>query len=719
MFIATLLLAACVAASTSIPPSTVTNIASATPSTTLSITSTSPLTSAKAARTLPSINLSSNAAPSPAPPTAPPTSTSTQRPSTGTTNVQKTTAKASPTTVLSTTKAASSPSTATTGSTQAATEATSTTAFEQFTASLGSLPPPAHLPTLLEERLDTLACDISLPPNAKIWRANQTEELLLPIQGEPVNEDNAWSGTSVVQTGDVLLVKIDDAPLEAAARNRTRKPPMDVDTDGQHRRRQPDFSVYQVTRLGYEHCDATEGVLLDITPLQVDGRQVVTLYDKDLTEGINLLIVVSTKWLDERCVRLRVVVKSDNCGDAQDCSAKGVCFTNGSMEGYECQCCAGFVGAHCEEQDACYPSPCQNHGICVDISQGHEGTTFQCLCPYGFTGKTCEQQADPCDSSPCLNGGTCAGNATHFECACAAGFVGQLCQHNRDECASAPCVHGICVDQEDGYRCFCQPGFAGEHCEYEYNECESSPCINGGTCTDHIGGYSCDCGRGYSGKRCHVKVDLCDPNPCAEHRYCLDRGNNYSCECPKGFTGPDCMQPSKSACSGKPCRNGGTCWSSANTFYCACRPGFTGKTCQDRFLLEAIPTPQHPSDPYEPAAPADAALDIPISIHLDHLHSVYIAVGTLASALLIVTITVTVCHCRLHKTYRNCTILPFRSRRLMEEHCPSSPCAPLNKLSVPDKGRPLASSRSFPPLGDSDMYYTLDFSDSQSSPLIQ
>lgn len=48
--------------------------------------------------------------------------------------------------------------------------------------------------------------------------------------------------------------------------------------------------VLQVTRLGYEHCDATEGVLLDITPLQVDNRQVVTLYDKDLTEGINLLI---------------------------------------------------------------------------------------------------------------------------------------------------------------------------------------------------------------------------------------------------------------------------------------------------------------------------------------------------------------------------------------------------------------------------------------------
>lgn len=49
-------------------------------------------------------------------------------------------------------------------------------------------------------------------------------------------------------------------------------------------------AVYQVTRPGHEHCDVTEGVLLDITPLEVDGKKLVTLYDKDLTEGVNLLI---------------------------------------------------------------------------------------------------------------------------------------------------------------------------------------------------------------------------------------------------------------------------------------------------------------------------------------------------------------------------------------------------------------------------------------------
>lgn len=53
---------------------------------------------------------------------------------------------------------------------------------------------------------------------------------------------------------------------------------------------EPQPAVYQVTRTGYDHCDITEGVLLDITPLKVEQRKVVTLYDKDLTEGINLLI---------------------------------------------------------------------------------------------------------------------------------------------------------------------------------------------------------------------------------------------------------------------------------------------------------------------------------------------------------------------------------------------------------------------------------------------
>lgn len=48
--------------------------------------------------------------------------------------------------------------------------------------------------------------------------------------------------------------------------------------------------MYQVTRQGHEHCDVTDGMLLDITPLDENKAKIFTLYDKDLTEGVNLLI---------------------------------------------------------------------------------------------------------------------------------------------------------------------------------------------------------------------------------------------------------------------------------------------------------------------------------------------------------------------------------------------------------------------------------------------
>ncbi|XP_037958807.1 serine-rich adhesin for platelets-like [Teleopsis dalmanni] len=444
--------------------------------------------------------------------------------------------------------------------------------------------PIAHprLLNRLQEKINSLECEIqNVTQDSHLWRGNETHELLLPFASPESCEIEhkcsgvSWSAEAEIQSGDIIIVEINDTTLIQKTSKLSYEYTYIIHN----------ILVYQVTRAGHDHCDVTEGILMDITPLVVDGRKFLTLYDKDLTEGVNLLIVVSENW-GKNCVRLKVTTKIDNCGEDADCSGKGICYSNAVMEEYECQCCTGFTGPHCEEIDACTPNPCINNGICIDISQGHEGGAYQCLCPYGYIGKNCQFEADPCNPAECLNGGTCLGNSTHFRCDCKPGFTGLFCQHSMNFCESSPCMHGICVDHEHGFRCFCQPGFAGELCSYEYNECESNPCQNGAECVDYIGRYGCNCAKGYTGTRCQVKVDLCADTPCAPGLLCVDNGGNYSCVCPKGEL--DCKEAQRTQCSENMCTHGGTCWLSGATFYCACRPGYTGIKCEDEFVVETV-----------------------------------------------------------------------------------------------------------------------------------
>ncbi|XP_034472107.1 uncharacterized protein LOC117779878 [Drosophila innubila] len=620
----------------------------------------------------------------------------------------------------------------------------------------------------LQEKINSLECEIqNVPQDSHLWRGNETHELLLPIvttehckAGEHCTPNVlTWEGEAEIQSGDILIVEINDAMLTT--------PHKENITSSQSAAHAA--QVYQVTRSGHEHCDVTEGVLLDLTPLVVDGRKLVTLYDKDLTEGVNLLIVVSELW-SQQCVRLKVTTKTDNCGENADCSGKGVCYSSTSMEEYECQCCSGFAGPHCEEIDACNPSPCTNNGICVDLSQGHDGNSYQCLCPYGYAGKNCQYESDPCNPAECMNGGSCVGNSTHFHCDCTSGFTGPLCQHSLNECESSPCLHGICVDQEDGFRCFCQPGFAGELCNFEYNECESNPCQNAGECIDHIGSYECRCTKGYTGNRCQIKVDFCASKPCPEGHRCIDHGNDFSCECPGGRNGPDCNQMPRTQCSVNPCTHGGTCWSSGESFYCACRPGYTGTMCEDEFVVETVVSSSefmvddvNARNFNDKTFGSSAVLKSPIE-----LHNAYFAAGVLAAAIFIVAIVVTICHCKVNQTYRKFSTRPTSfipilgfSRRpklqgklnkhwlsgkglstpsaaganaaagagaggsnaaLSSRHLPAQPngSSPQTQTTLGGQLHERPFQRHLAMNLENDMYYTVDFSEnSQHSPLIQ
>lgn len=62
-----------------------------------------------------------------------------------------------------------------------------------------------------------------------------------------------------------------------------------------------------------------------------------------------------------------------------------------------------LLGKHCEKQNFCASSPCDNGGTCISL----QGGDFKCHCLKGFQGKTCSEDIDECQLSPCSHGGTC------------------------------------------------------------------------------------------------------------------------------------------------------------------------------------------------------------------------------------------------------------------------------------------------------------------------
>ncbi|XP_022240213.1 protein crumbs homolog 1-like [Limulus polyphemus] len=372
-----------------------------------------------------------------------------------------------------------------------------------------------------------------------------------------------------------------------------------------------------------------------------------------LVPGKNYLIIhlKSTEMQCELVWKLQVTVRPSECASSpaeEKCSGKGTCVADSEKSRFTCQCCTGYIGRYCEERDGCHGNPCNNGGFCVDITEGLVDTTFQCLCPHGYHGQSCDDVVNLCDSQPCLNNATCWGNQTTYSCDCRPGFLGKNCDIDINECFSNPCVHGVCEDGNGGYKCYCLPGYGGDHCEFEYDECDSSPCINGGSCEDLIAGYKCHCGAGYKGRRCQVKVDLCQTNPCPTPAQCVDKGNNYSCICYRGYNGAGCTQHFD-PCYPSPCENGGTCWPSVDSFFCSCLPDYTGDICEAELLNSVKPLPQTQEKTEQPQKGFVVHTE---SVSLEHVQNIYIAISTITGIFLIVVVMVMFYHCRVHKSYQ-------------------------------------------------------------------
>lgn len=168
----------------------------------------------------------------------------------------------------------------------------------------------------------------------------------------------------------------------------------------------------------------------------------------------------------------------------------------------------GWYGEFCHKVDTCFLKPCAPYAICsnTDDEEGricycNGGSGKPCLFDSSlFLGKVCMsypwirwaihlglecyQVQDPCDPSPCHNGGVCTRTGSHLEqflCECKEFWYGPTCDQRQSACAwekrtlannndssTEVCLNGgVCQDNpiEFGYTCLCSSGWKGKRCE--------------------------------------------------------------------------------------------------------------------------------------------------------------------------------------------------------------------------------------------------------------
>ncbi|XP_074525217.1 neurocan core protein-like [Halichoeres trimaculatus] len=98
---------------------------------------------------------------------------------------------------------------------------------------------------------------------------------------------------------------------------------------------------------------------------------------------------------------------------------------------------------------------------------------------------------------------------------------GLISSVENNPCQTNPCLHGgSCLQEGDGYSCYCPQGYSGESCEIDVDDCQSNPCQNGGTCIDEINSFVCLCLPSYGGATCEKDTAGCEHTWRKFHGHC-------------------------------------------------------------------------------------------------------------------------------------------------------------------------------------------------------
>ncbi|TNN17812.1 Protein jagged-1b [Schistosoma japonicum] len=159
-------------------------------------------------------------------------------------------------------------------------------------------------------------------------------------------------------------------------------------------------------------------------------------------------------------------------------------------------CLPGLRGPKCDKEDSCYFEPCADHALCINKD---DETGRICIC-NGEERPECYLDYNPCDSTPCQNGGECQLTGHYnksFVCHCTEQWTGHKCTERRSACLEeAEKIRRNNINVSDDY--------------YSNSTEVTSVCLNGGTCFEHPIRFEvrCVCLPGWIGNRCEIPVEL-------------------------------------------------------------------------------------------------------------------------------------------------------------------------------------------------------------------